>query len=138
LDTPSQEFGRKLTGQDHKRKVGWNILEAAGGRLRIRIAITAFAWIALPSVSLFAQSEQQLRTMLDSNQAFALRDAVRQGRVPAFYRGAVAESQNRLAEAKRDLDKAIAADPHSKESFEAHEMLANMNFRQGFFLESLV
>ena len=76
--------------------------------------------------------------MLDSNQAFALRDAAKNGNLPAFYRGAVAESQNRLAEARKDLDKAIAADPHSKEAFEAHEMLANMNFRQGRFREALV
>jgi predicted aspartyl protease len=89
-------------------------------------------------MSLFAQSEQQLRPMLDSNQAFALRDAVKQGSAPAFYRGAVEESQNRLAEARKDLGKAIAAGPHSKEAFEAHEMLANMNFRQGRFREALV
>ena len=106
--------------------------------MRIRTALTVFAWIALPAISLFGQPEQQLRTMLDSNQAFALRDAARQGHLPAFYRGAVEDSQNRVAEAKKDLDRAIAADPHSKEAFEADEMLANMNFRQGRFREALV
>lgn len=106
--------------------------------MRISTAITIFAWIVLPAVSLFGQAEQELRTMFDSNQAFALRDAAMQGHLPEFYRGAVEESQNRMTEAKKDLDQAIAAAPHSKEAFEAHEMLANMNFRQGRFREALV
>ncbi len=106
--------------------------------MRIRTAIAAIAWIVLPAISLFGQAEQQLRTMFDSNQAFALRDAAMQGHLPEFYRGAVEDSQNRVAKAKKDLDQAIAADPHSKEAFEAHEMIANMNFRQGRFREALV
>ena len=106
--------------------------------MRNRVSIFVFVWIVLTSGSLSGQSEQQLRAMIDSNQAFALRDAAQQGHLPAFYRGAVEESQNRLAEAKKDLDRAIAADPHSKEAFEAHEMLTNMNFRQGRFREALV
>ncbi|HEX4758326.1 MAG TPA: pepsin/retropepsin-like aspartic protease family protein [Terracidiphilus sp.] len=75
--------------------------------------------------------------MFDSNQAFALRDAVKLSHLPVFYRGAVEESQNRVAEAKKDLDRAIAADPRANEAFEACEMLANMNFRQGRFREAL-
>jgi predicted aspartyl protease len=106
--------------------------------MRIRIATAAFAWIVLPAVSLFGQPEQQLRAMFDSNQAFALRDGEKQGHLPVFYRGAVEDSQNRPAEAKKDLDRAIAADPHSKQAFEAHEMLANIYFRQGQFREALV
>lgn len=84
-----------------------------------------------------AQTSPDLRVMLDKNRAFTLRDTVERGHVPVFYRGAVEESENRLKAAKRDLERAIAADPHGKQAFEAHEMLSNAYFRNGQFRESL-
>ncbi|MGH9589603.1 MAG: aspartyl protease family protein [Terracidiphilus sp.] len=93
--------------------------------------------LAASSAPLAAQSTGQLRQMLDANRAFALRDAVEDGHAPAFYRGAVEDSMNRIGAARRDLKKAIEADPHSHEAFEAHEMLANMSFRNGHYREAL-
>lgn len=51
-----------------------------------------------------AQTTDQLRKMLDQNQAFALRSAVERGgdRVPVFYRGAVEESLNEVGAAQTD------------------------------------
>jgi hypothetical protein len=87
-----------------------------------------------------AQTAEQLRAMMDSNHDFALRDAVERGgtNVPVFYRGAIEESENKLNPARKDLGEAIHAAPHSKEAFEAVEMLGNMAFRNGQYREALV
>jgi predicted aspartyl protease len=81
---------------------------------------------------------EELKVMLDANQAFALRDTVNSGHAPDFYRGAVEESENRDVAAKRYLEKAIRANPHGEEAFEAHEMLANMDFRNGRYHDALM
>lgn len=93
---------------------------------------------ALSSGSLRAQTLEELKAMLDANQGFALREAVRHGHAPAFYRGAVEDSENRTAAAIKDLEKAIRANPRSEESFEAHLMIANMGFRGGRFHDALL
>jgi hypothetical protein len=85
-----------------------------------------------------AQTVEELKVMLDANQAFALRDTVNSGHAPDFYRGAVEESENRDVAAKRYLEKAIRANPHGEEAFEAHEMLANMDFRNGRYHDALM
>jgi predicted aspartyl protease len=85
-----------------------------------------------------AQTVDELRAMPDANQTFALRDAVKSGHAPDFYRGAVEESENRDIAAKRDLEKVIRANPLGEESFEAHEMLANMDFRNGRYHDALM
>lgn len=105
----------------------------------MKLSHAAVIVILLPVSSgpLAAQTTAQLRQMLDANQAFALRDAVEHGHASAFYRGAVEESLNRTGAARRDLKKAIKADPHSHEVFEAHEMLANMSFLNGRYREAL-
>lgn len=101
----------------------------------------AFVWAGVMvlgglAASLRAQEEEDLRQMLDANQAFALRDAVAvSGHAPAFYRGAVEDSLNRVQEAQRDLEKAVSADP--RDAFAADEMLANENFRNGRYREGL-
>jgi len=87
--------------------------------------------------SLRAQTLEELKVMFDANQAFALREAVKHGHAPAFYRGAVEDSENRTAAAQKDLEKAIRANPRSEEAFEAHEMIANMNFREGRYHDAL-
>jgi len=87
-----------------------------------------------------AQSTDDLRKMLDANQAFALRDAVERGgdRVPAFFRGAVEESLNQVGAARRDLRRALDETARdSQEAFEADEMLGNLAFRNGQFQEAL-
>jgi tetratricopeptide (TPR) repeat protein len=75
--------------------------------------------------------------MFDSNQAFALRNAVEQGHAPLFYRGAVEESMNRLGPARKHLRAVLEAEPHSKDAEDAREMLANMEFRNGQYREAL-
>lgn len=91
--------------------------------------------LASAGTSLHGQDPQELQQMLDSNQAFALRDAVQEGKVSAFYRGAVEDSLNHVQAAQRDLGKAIAAEPSN--AFDAHEMLAGENFRNGQYHEAV-
>jgi predicted aspartyl protease len=83
-----------------------------------------------------AQDLQQYRALLDSNQVFTLRDLAGHGHVPPFYAGAIEEAENRTGPAMRDLTRAINLDPHSKQAFEAHEMLANLYFRNGKYREA--
>jgi hypothetical protein len=76
--------------------------------------------------------------MVDANQMFALRDAVEhETKVGVFYRGAVEAYQNEIAPARKDLERAIRNDPHSKEASDARDMLANMESRNGHYREAL-
>ncbi|HKO20178.1 MAG TPA: aspartyl protease family protein [Acidobacteriaceae bacterium] len=84
-----------------------------------------------------AQTAEQLRAMLDSNQDFALRSAAKQHRLPEFYRGMVEASENKLDPARRDLRRTIRSAPHSKDALDAREALANMALRNGLFREAL-
>jgi hypothetical protein len=86
-----------------------------------------------------AQTPDELRKMVDANQAFALRDAVeRQGTlVPVFYRGAVEASQNEIGPARKDLEQVIRNDPRSKEASDARDALGNMESRNGHYREAL-
>jgi predicted aspartyl protease len=83
-----------------------------------------------------AQSQQDYRSLLDSNQIFRLRDAIIHRQTPPFYLGAIEDAQNRTRPATRDLRRAISSDPQSKQAFEAHEMLSNVNFRNGKYQEA--
>lgn len=105
--------------------------------MRVRLFELALATMGCAAVPLFAQSQQQLRQMLDANQMFALRDAVRQGHASPFYRGAVEDSLNNGEAARRDLDEAMKADRNSQQAFEAHEMLSNLEFRNGRYREAV-
>jgi predicted aspartyl protease len=95
---------------------------------------TAVAFLAL-----LASGDRfcDLKAMLDSNRVFELRDVVESGHSPIFYRGAVEDSENRMKAAQKDLNQVIRADPRSEQSFEAHQMIANMDFRSGRFREAL-
>lgn len=106
--------------------------------MRLRIAALLALLAALGSPRALAQTPQELRSLFDANQAFALRDAVKHENVPVFFRGAVEESLNQTGPARRDLEKAIAADSQGKQAFEAHEMLANMSWRNGLYHDALV
>jgi predicted aspartyl protease len=103
--------------------------------MKVVLIGTGLMMFAHGGARVFGQTPQELRRMLDTNQAFALRDAVQDGHVPALYRGAVEDSLNHVQAAQRELAKAIAAD--SRDAFEAHEMLANENFRNGRYHEAL-
>jgi predicted aspartyl protease len=75
--------------------------------------------------------------MYASNRIFALRDAVQHTSAPLFYRGAVEVSQNKIKEAQKDLHAVIRAEPHSKDAYEAHDLLTNLDFRNGLYREAL-
>lgn len=103
--------------------------------MREALFAAGLTMLALGGARLAGQAPQELQRMLDENQAFALRDAVQDAKAPAFYRGAVEDSLNHVQAAQRELAKAIVADAHH--AFEAHEMLANENFRNGRYHEAL-
>lgn len=105
--------------------------------MRLPLAAVLSIVVAAPAAPLLAQTPQQLRAILDANQAFALREAVQRGQASRFYRGAVEESSNDVRAAERDLKKAIRADPRSRQAVEAHEMLANLAFRNGRYRQEL-
>ena len=99
-------------------------------------------WIAVGMVCLWsaaAQTPDELRKMVDTNQAFALRDAIEgQGAlVPVYYRGIVEASQNETGPARKDLEQVIRHDPRSKEASDARDALGNMESRNGHYREAL-
>jgi predicted aspartyl protease len=87
--------------------------------------------------ALRAQTPDALHEIYESNQVFALRDAVGLGHAPLFYRGAVEASMNQLGPARKHLRAVIRADPHSKEAYDAYDLLANLYFRNGLNREAL-
>ena len=92
--------------------------------------------LMLLSSSWFSASQaQDLKTAYTGNQVFALRDAVSQSTTSPFYRGAVASSANRVSAAEKDLGAVIKHDPHSDDAYEAHDLLGNMYFRNGKYLQ---
>jgi hypothetical protein len=72
-----------------------------------------------------------LKGLYDAHRWFALREAIQKNDAPALYRGAVEAAFNQREMAERDLRKAIAAAPKSDDAFQAHEILAEMFFREG-------
>jgi predicted aspartyl protease len=87
--------------------------------------------ICLSAQSMRAQTPDAFQSMYKANQVFALRDAVERSNAPLFYRAAVEASSNDLKTAEKDLHALIGASPHSAEAYEAHDLLANMYFRNG-------
>jgi predicted aspartyl protease len=65
------------------------------------------------------------------NHIFALRDAVQRASAPAFYKAAVEASANELRPAVEHLRAVVAAAPHSNDALQAHDILANLFFRNG-------
>jgi predicted aspartyl protease len=96
--------------------------------------------LALPVMLLMGQLAQAqlpdaLKAAYETNQVFALRDAVSHSPAPLFYRGAVNASSNSSQAAETDLRSVIQHDPHSDEAYEAHDLLGNMYFRNGRYRE---
>ena len=56
-------------------------------------------------------------------------------RTPLFYRAAVDASLNHVQAAEKDLRTVIQKDLHSKDAYEAHDLLGNMYFRNGMYRE---
>ena len=102
-------------------------------------------WIASPlwllvlagASTLRAQTPDTLHQMFEAHQVFALRDAAAHGHAPLFYRGAVEASLNQMGPAQRDLRKIIRDGPHSKDAYDARDLLTNLYFRDGLYREAL-
>jgi hypothetical protein len=75
-----------------------------------------------------AQLPDALKAAYETNQVFALRDAVSHSPAPLFYRGTVNASSNNVRAAESDLRSVIQHDPHSNNAYEAHDLLGNMYF----------
>jgi predicted aspartyl protease len=103
----------------------------------MKVWITVFALFCITSAA--AQTPNDLRKMIDTNQVFALRGAVQDQSTPTpvFYRGAVEASENKVEPARKDLKRVIRDDPHSTEAANAREALANMESRNGHYREAL-
>lgn len=93
--------------------------------------------LACSAVFLAAYHVSNLTSLYDARQWFALRDAIQNVHAPPLYRGAVEAAFNRPAAAARDLRRAVAASPKSGQAFQAHELLAEMFFREGHCTEAM-
>src|SRR5437899_3166911 len=93
------------------------------------------ACMVLPFACLVAvaATEVPLRQLYDSRDWFALRDAVRSGAYPLFYRAAVSLAFNDAEKARKQLENVIRAAPRSGEAYDAREMLVFLHWRRGDF-----
>jgi hypothetical protein len=85
-----------------------------------------------------SNSISELKSLYESHQWFALRDAVK--RVPPssfFYAGAVDAAFNDMPSARKHLEAVITSSPHSPDTYEAHQLLATLYFRNGLYREAL-
>ena len=98
------------------------------------------SFIAIPALLLsglaaYAQTPDVLKSAYDQNDVFALRDAVSHGNASTFYKGVVEASANNIPAAEADLRTVVQHDPQSNDSYEAHDVLGNMYFRNGMYHE---
>jgi hypothetical protein len=93
------------------------------------------ACLALPLACLVAvaANEVPLRQLYDARDWFALRDAVRSGTHPLFYRAAVSLAFNDPEQAQKQLESVIRAAPRSAEAYDAREMLVFLYWRRADF-----
>ena len=91
--------------------------------------------ILLSGLAACAQAPDTLKAAYDQNDVFALRDAVSHGTASPFYKGVVEASANNIRAAEADLKAVVQHDPKSNESYEAHDVLGNMYFRNGMYHE---
>lgn len=84
-----------------------------------------------------ARRQPDFQSLYEGHHWFALRDAVEHGKAPLFYRGAVKAAFNQSKQAQEDLEAVIRATPHTREAYEAHELLAGLFLRAGLYREAL-
>ncbi len=104
--------------------------------MKLRMTATMCVFVLACAGALRAQTPDALHEMYESNQAFALRDAVEHVHRSLFYRGVAAESMNQVGLARKFLHSFIATNPHSKDAFDVHVLLGNLYFRNGLFREA--
>lgn len=93
--------------------------------------------LACPLLLLAAYHASNLKSLYDGHNWFALRAAILNANAPPLYRGAVEAAFNQPAAAARDLSRAIKASPKSEQAYQAHELLAEMFFREGQCTEAM-
>jgi hypothetical protein len=76
-----------------------------------------------------AADDAALRQAYDAGDWFTLRDAVRSGTEPLFYRPAVAAAFHDPEQAQQQLESVIHSAPKSTD--EAHELLVYLHWRRG-------
>jgi predicted aspartyl protease len=109
-----------------------------GGRWKIGMLLESLLTLPILLTGLAAQAQSNsFKAAYDANQVFVLRDAIEHSRTPLFYRAAVEASLNRVQAAEKDLRTVIRKDPHSNDAFEAHDLLANMYFRNAMYRDGL-
>ncbi len=84
---------------------------------------------------LHSQAPDSFKAAFETNEVFALRDAVSQKAAPLFYRGAAAANANNIHAAESDLRSVIQKAPSSDDAYEARDLLGNMYFRNGMYRE---
>jgi clan AA aspartic protease (TIGR02281 family) len=91
----------------------------------------------LPACSSTEHNHTELKSLYDTHQWFALRDAVKDGNAPAFYQGATACAFNDLTQCEKQLGYVFASEPKSEEAVEAHRLLVSVYLRAGRYKDAL-
>lgn len=93
----------------------------------------------LAATSMFAGKDgsQELDSLYVGHHWFQLRDASVGLKTPALYQGAVAAAFDQRDEAVANLQRAIAAAPHSQEAVEARDLLIHLYMRAAQYSKAL-
>jgi TolA-binding protein len=84
----------------------------------------------------FAQSGEQLKKLYDDHEWLELREKVRKGRAPKFYRGLVASISNDVVNAERNLRSVLKSSPTSPEAQDAYSLLTQTYMRVGRYQDA--
>ena len=95
-----------------------------------------FCFIILSVFPTFAQSGEQLRKLYDDHDWLQLREAVRKGNAPKFYRGVVASISNDVVNAERHLQPLLKSSPTFREAEDAYSLLTQTYMRVGRYRDA--
>ena len=104
--------------------------------ISFRLFLCYGAFLAAASL-VRAQESGTFQAAYSENHVFALRDAVQGSSPSQFYKAAVEASANEVPLAVEHLRAVIAAAPHSNDAERAHDLLANLFFRNGRYQDGL-
>jgi hypothetical protein len=108
--------------------------EEANNSMRLLLCI---AILCTTNLLVCAEEPDKLQEAYRGNHVFALRAAVQQSAASEFYKAAVEASTNQVPLAVEHLRSVIAADPNSNDADQAHDLLANLFFRNGRYRDGL-
>ncbi len=101
------------------------------------LKIAAFAALSFGILSIApTQSQDAWWSAYDAHQLFEMRAQTEAGPAPPFYKGVLLASANQVTAAEKYLRSVIALSPHANEAYEAHDVMANMFFRNGMYHDS--